>query len=181
MRTSLVLTVIGDDKPGIVEQLSDRIVASGANWEESRMSRLAGKFAGLLRVSVEADRAEALAGALRTLDAQGLTVVVERSAAAEAGGFRTIHLEVIGNDHPGIVHDIARVLAHHQVNIEDLETDVTSAPMSGEALFRARASVRVPPSVTVDQLRHVLEALAGELMVDLTLSDREPEQPAPGA
>ena len=181
MRTSLVLTVIGDDKPGIVEQLSDRIVASGANWEESRMARLAGKFAGLLRVSVEADRADALASALRTLTAQGLTVVVEGSTDRAAAAFRTIHLEVIGNDHPGIVHDIARVLAAHQVNIEDLETDVTSAPMSGEALFRARASLRVPPGVTVDRLRHVLEALAGELMVDLTLRDQEPEQRSQGA
>jgi glycine cleavage system regulatory protein len=53
--------------------------------------------------------------------------------------------------------------------------------MSGEALFRARARVRVPPSVTVEQLRHVLEALAGELMVDLTLSDQESEQPPQGA
>ena len=81
MRTSLVLTVIGDDKPGIVEQLSDRILATGANWEESRMARLAGKFAGLLRVSVDADHADTLAAALRSLDAGGLTVVVERSDA----------------------------------------------------------------------------------------------------
>ena len=64
MRRSLVLTVIGDDKPGIVEQLADQVLAAGGNWEESRMARLAGKFAGILRVSVDADRAEALAGEL---------------------------------------------------------------------------------------------------------------------
>lgn len=173
MRTSLVLTVIGDDKPGIVEQLADRVLATGANWEESRMARLGGKFAGLLRVSVDADRADALAATLRGLGAGGLTIVVERSADIQAGAARTIRLEVVGNDHPGIVRDISRVLAQHEVNIEELETDLTSAPMSGDALFRARATLRVPTTVTIARLRGILEALAGELMVDLALDDRQ--------
>jgi glycine cleavage system regulatory protein len=170
MRVSLVLTVIADDKPGIVERLSDRILAEGANWEESRMARLAGKFAGLLRVSLDAERADALAAKLKALD-PSITVVVERSADAYAGDFRTLRLDLIGNDHPGIVRDISRALAQHQVNIEELETDTTTAPMSGEALFRARATIHVPATVTFEQLRRVLESLAGELMVDLSLED----------
>ena len=174
MRTSLILTVIGDDKPGIVEQLSDRITATGANWEESRMARLAGKFTGLLRVSVDAAQADALAEQLRTVDPAGLTIVVERSVDPDAAPSRTIGLDVIGHDRPGIVRDISRVLAEHRVNIEELETDVTSAPMSGEALFRARPQLRFPPSVTVEWLRSQLEALAGELMVDVTLDDSAP-------
>jgi glycine cleavage system regulatory protein len=171
MRTSLVLTVIGDDKPGIVEQLSDRIRATGANWEESRMARLAGKFAGLLRVSVDAGQADALSARLRALDAGGLAIVVERSAQSAAQSPRLIWLELIGHDHPGIVHDIARALAQQGVNIEELETDLTSAPMSGDTLFRARATLSVPQTVSVEQLRSVLEALAGELMVDLALRE----------
>ena len=172
MRTSLVLTVIGDDKPGIVEQLSDRILATGANWEESRMARLAGKFAGVLRVSVEDQHADALAAQLRALGAGPLTVVVERGANPLQPSTQTLQLDVLGNDHPGIVRDISRVLAQHQVNIENLETEVTSAPMSGEALFHARATVRIPETITTDRLRSVLEALAGELMVDLTLGEQ---------
>jgi len=168
MHVSLVLTVIADDKPGIVERLSDQILGAGANWEESRMARLAGKFAGLLRVSIDEDRADALAARLKTL-APSLTVVVERSGEADTLDFRTLHLELLGHDRPGIVRDISRVLAQHQVNIEELETDTTTAPMSGEALFRARAILRIPSTVTIEQLRRVLESLAGELMVDLTL------------
>jgi glycine cleavage system regulatory protein len=174
MRTSLVLTVLGDDKPGIVEQLSDRITAAGANWEESRMAHLAGKFAGLLRVSVDADRADALATSLMTLDAGGLKVVVAPSGDSRASASRTLRLELVGNDHPGIIRDISRVLVQHQVNIEELETGVTSAPMSGEALFRARALLRIPSTITVDALVGVLEALAGELMVDLVVEHPEP-------
>lgn len=173
MRTSLVLTVLGDDKPGIVEQLSDRIAAAGGNWEESRMARLAGKFAGILRVSVDADRADALAASLTRVDPGGLAVVVEPSREADAGACRTLRLELLGNDHPGIIRDISRVLADHQVNIEELDTAVTSAPMSGEALFRARALLRIPSTITLDAIVGVLEALAGELMVDLAVEQPE--------
>lgn len=173
MRTSFVLTVIGDDRPGVVEQLSDRVLAAGGNWEESRMARLAGKFAGILRVSVDAEQADGLTSTLATFN-PSLTVVVERSGEKPEHAFRTLRLELVGNDHPGIVRDIARVLAQHQVNIEELETDVASAPMSGDTLFRARAHLRTPPTVALDTLRSVLEGLAGELMVDLTLDDSEP-------
>ena len=83
MRTSLVLTVIGTDRPGIVEQLSDRVLAADANWEESRMARLAGKFAGVLRVSVDADRADRLAADLQAVASGDLTVVIERSGEIE--------------------------------------------------------------------------------------------------
>ena len=171
MRTSLVLTVIGEDKPGIVERVSEPILAAGANWEESRMARLAGKFAGLLRVSVDADRADALTAGLTALERDGLKVVVERSAAGEAGTSRSLRLDLVGNDHPGIIRDISRVLARHHVNIEELETNVTSAPMSGETLFRARAHLRIPATVTFEFLRSQLERLAGELMVDVALED----------
>ena len=172
MRTSLVLTLIGDDKPGLVQQLADHVLAAGANWEESRMARLAGKFAGLLRVSVESGQADALTSRLTSSGVAGLTVVVEKSAAAESA-VRAIHLELIGHDHPGIIRNIARVLAAHHVNIEELETDTTSAPMSGDVLFRARATLSVPATMTIEQLRQELEALAGELMVDLTLDERK--------
>jgi glycine cleavage system regulatory protein len=166
MRTSLVLTIIGDDKPGIVEQLSDQVLATGANWEESRMARLGGKFAGLLRVTVDRARADALAAELTRSE-----TVVEQSGEPRAVSYRTVRLELLGHDRPGIVRDISRALAHHRVNIEELETDVTSAPMSGEALFRARVELGVPATVTTGMLRELLEAIAGELMVDLMLED----------
>ena len=171
MGTSLVVTVIGNDRPGIVERLSEVVLAAGANWEESRMARLAGKFAGILRISVAAN-ADALASALRALTSDGLTVVVEGSAEGPAETLRTVRLELVGNDHPGIIRDISKVLAQHQVNIEELETGVSGAPMTGEQLFRARVQLRLPAAVTTDWLRSRLEALAGELMVDVALDDQ---------
>ena len=173
MATSLVVTIIGNDRPGIVERLSEVVLAAGANWEESRMARLAGKFAGILRISVAAARADALAAGLRALASDGLTVVVESSGEVSAETFRTVRLELVGNDHPGIIRDISKVLAQHRVNIEELETSVSGAPMTGEQLFRARARLRLPAEVTADWLRGRLEALAGELMVDIALEQEK--------
>jgi glycine cleavage system regulatory protein len=171
MRTSLIVTVIGEDKPGIVEQVSDLVLAADANWEESRMARLAGKFAGILRVSVDPARASSLAAGLAGLEARGLKVVVEPGIVADDRGYRTIALELVGNDRPGIVRDISRLLAERGVNIEELETEITSAPTSGDALFHARARLRTPQTVAPHELRSVLESLAVDLMVDLTLDD----------
>jgi glycine cleavage system regulatory protein len=173
MRTSLVLTVIGADRPGIVEQLSNQVLAAGANWEESRMARLSGKFAGVLRVSVEADGANRLADALRALSSGDLTVVVEHSGAIDASSSRALGLEIVGQDRPGIVRDISHVLARHGANIEELETEVTSAAMSGESTFRARARVRLPDATSVEDVRSALEAMADNLLVDLELDERE--------
>ena len=173
MRTSLVLTVIGADRPGIVEQLSDQVLAAGANWEESTMARLAGQFAGLLRVSVDTDQADRLAAGLRALSSADLTIVVQRSGDVDAGRSLLLTLEIVGSDRPGIVRDISHVLARQGINIEELETSVTGAAMSGELLFRARARVRLPETRSVGEIREVLEALAGNLMVDLVFDDAD--------
>jgi glycine cleavage system regulatory protein len=169
VRASLVLTVIGSDRPGIVEQISDQVLAAGANWEESRMARLAGKFAGLLRISVDAAHADRLANLLRTLG--DLTVVVERSPDVDVSRLRVLSLEVVGNDRPGIIRDISHVLARHGVNIEELDTEVTGAAMSGEPVFRARARVRLPESADISAIRDTLEAMADHLMVDLEFGE----------
>ena len=169
MRTSLVLTVIGTDRPGIVEQISDQVLAAGANWEESQMARLAGKFAGLLRVSVDSAQADHLANLLRTVG--DLTVVVERSPDVDVSRLRSLSLQLVGNDRPGIVRDISHVLARHGANIEELETEVTGAAMSGEPVFHAHARVRLPASADIDTIRYALEAMADYLMVDLEFGE----------
>jgi len=169
--TSLVLTVIGPDRPGLVEALSRTVAAHGANWLESRMAHLGGQFVGLLRVAVSAERADALADALRALDGHGLRVTVATADAPSDGEGRTISLELVGQDRPGIVRDVSRELAALGVNVEELETACTSAPMSGESLFRATARLRLPAELGADTLRSVLEKIADELMVDVALEE----------
>jgi|1186.fasta_scaffold179968_2 glycine cleavage system regulatory protein len=168
---TFVLTVIGDDRAGVVSALSEPITASGGNWERSQLARLAGKFAGIVEASVADERYDALVAALSALESAGLHVTIERSdppevEPTEVQGFL---LELLGNDRPGIVAEVSAVLTAHDVSIEELVTEVRDAPMAGGTLFEARAILVAPPSRT-ESVRAALEALADELMVDLTLT-----------
>jgi glycine cleavage system regulatory protein len=145
---SLVLTVIGPDRPGLVELLARTVAEHEANWLESRMSHLEGQFAGLLRVSVASDRTAALSKALAELEALGLRVMTRTSEGPSLPpSHRSLRLELVGQDRPGIIRDLSRALAARRVN--------------------------VPRDVSLDELRETLETIANELMVDLTLDDPE--------
>jgi len=169
--TSLVLTVIAPDKPGLVELLSQTVAAHQGNWLESSMSRLAGKFAGILTVSVPQQQSEALINALSELETQGLKVVAERSQEPEQSpAFSSITLSLIGHDKQGIVKEISQALAANKVNVERLSTELTSGSMSAEELFKAQADLLVPTSVDLDDLQQSLEDIASDLMVDITIN-----------
>lgn len=174
MNTSIVLSVLCDDRPGIIETLSDVLASNGGNWAESSMLSLAGKFAGILLAQVPENRADDFIAALEALDADGIKVVAEISKGVDVpGDARYVALELVGQDRPGIVHEITEVLARHAVNVQELETTVQSASMSGESLFLAHARVYIPSGADTDKLREELEELANELMVDLSLESPE--------
>ncbi|MBM4265102.1 MAG: ACT domain-containing protein [Deltaproteobacteria bacterium] len=172
MKTSLVLTCIGPDRHGLVEALARAVAEHDGNWVESRMARLAGKFAGVLRVDLPEERAADLTKALEGLSGAGLRVTVEPSREEESRApSRLVQLALVGRDRPGIVRDVSRVLAARGVNVEELETECTSAPESGEPLFQANATLHVPEALSTDDLRTALEEIANDLMVDVVLED----------
>jgi glycine cleavage system regulatory protein len=168
---TLVLTVIGPDRRGIVDNLSEVLHAHGGNWEESRMARLGGQFAGILLVHVPAEQADGLVEAMSGLEAKGLSVVVQQSDDRRAPE-RHLQVAVVGADRPGIVRKIAAAIAEHGANIEELATRTESAPMSGELLFHATASLSAPEGIDLDALQARLEGIATDLMVDLEISAR---------
>ena len=174
MDTTVVLTIIGADRPGVVDLLANTVARMGGSWLESRMAQLGGRFAGILRVSVPAGAAPGLRAALAALKAQGLTVVVEDGADDTAFGVRRMRLELVGHDHPGIVRDLSSTLAARGVNVVELETGLSSAPMSGERLCRAEAELEVPTTTDLSELRTALAALEDALVVDIVLGDAPP-------
>lgn len=168
----LVLTFVGDDRPGLVNAVSERIAAFGGTWLQSSSARLAGKFAGILLVNAPEDRARDLEQALRGLATAGLHLTVERGAAEPASpSGRLITLDILGNERSGIVRDVTQALGALGVNIEEFESGVESAAFTGIEMFRARARLRAPADVLPDRLRRALERLAGEIMVDLTVGE----------
>jgi methionyl-tRNA formyltransferase len=177
--TSLVVTAIGGDRPGIVSLLSERARGFGANWAGSRMSNLAGQFAGMVHFEVPPENADALANALRALGSSGLRVVIEKSEAPPVpAGRRIVKLELEGADRPGIVRDLSADLAARGISIDDLHTEIVSGPMSDGHRFQVKAMLLVPQDVSNDELRQRLGALASEMMVDIALGDRPAEAQA---
>ena len=165
----LVLTAIGDDRAGLVSALADVVAEHGGNWERSQMAELAGKFAGIVLVSVPDDRSDHLIAALEPL--QGMLDVTAQVGIGEQPESKRLTLELMGTDRPGIVREISQILARHDVSIDQLTTGTRDAPMAGGILFEAWAVLEVPAGVAADTLRAALEAVANELMVEIELED----------
>jgi glycine cleavage system regulatory protein len=165
----LIVTVSASDKPGVVEQLAECVAEHGGNWLESRLSHMAGQFAGILRVSAPADAHQPLRSALEGLSAKGIRVLFAEAVPETAPEWKPIAMELVGNDRPGIVRDVTRVLTEQGVNLEHLVTTVEPAPMSSETLFRAHAVLGLPLDLSLDVLQQRLETLADDLMVELHL------------
>lgn len=166
--TTLILTVAGADRPGLVAAVADVVDAHGGNWENSSLAELAGTFAGVIEVSVAADRTAELEQALRALEGL-LTVAVHTGSDATASDDRLLEIRVLGNDRPGIVREISGVLNTHALSIEELATETRDAAMAGGRLFEASVTAKVPASVDLDALQADLERLATEIQVDITL------------
>ena len=169
--TTLVLAVIGDARSGLVSALSGAIADHGGSWERSQMARLAGKFAGIVVVSVADEKVAALTDAVRSLD--GLLEVSAHPGAdvrVDSGTEQLLTIDLLGNDRPGIVHEVSSVLNRHKLSIEMMETHTREAPMAGGQLFEAHIVVKVPAAADPDSLRSDLERLATELLVDIALS-----------
>lgn len=168
--TSLVLTILGQDRPGLVDSIAQTVAEHDGNWVESRMAHLAGQFAGILRIDVEESRAAELSTALQTLTSAGLESVVHSVPVVAATSENpVVRLSLVGQDRPGIVREISRVLAAHGVNVEELNTECRRAANSGQEIFQADAQLRLPTGFSTDLLRVALEQVASDMMVDLSL------------
>lgn len=164
MRSSLILTLSGADRPGLVESVAEVVRDHGGNWEESRMARLAGQFAGVVHVTVPSERLDSLANAVRQVE--GLTVTLRGGEQSESSG-EVYELELVGADHEGIVSRVSSVLASGGVSIEELWTGREEAPHAGGMVFRARATLRAPSRRDMERIREALEKLAAEVMVEI--------------
>ena len=181
MLATLVMTVIGADRPGLVQMVAACVADHGGNWLESRMCHLGGQFAGILRVEVARERRDELVNALRTLEVDGLRIIMHAEGGVAAGlagsgqagrglargSLATV--EIVGQDRPGILRSVSGVFAQHGVNVEELSSERVSAPMGGGTLFQARATVLVPAAVKLAVVRADLEQIATDLMVDVKL------------
>jgi glycine cleavage system regulatory protein len=172
MQIPLVMTIIGPDRAGLVESVARAVAEHNGNWLESRMCRLGGEFAGLLRVEIPAEKKSLLLAALAELQKDGLQIVI-RAAEPRTGSAtgRQTKLEIVGSDRPGIVREITSALARANVNVEEFFSEVSSAPMSGETLFKASARLQLPERCDLAALKKDLEKIAADLLVDVSFGE----------
>ncbi|KRB79882.1 amino acid-binding protein [Sphingomonas sp. Root710] len=170
MTQSVILTVVGSDRPGLTRAIADAVFAAGGNWLESHLSRLGGKYVGSVLVELPEERLGELEAAAKAIDAVGLNVaIVPSSPAGSARHGEPFGIEIVGQDRPGIVREVTTVLAGLDVNIEDFTTAIEDSAWSGAPLFRGKARLLVPAGVSTDQVREALERISGEIMVDVTV------------
>ncbi len=165
METAAVLTCISQDRPGLVNAISEAIAASGGNWLESRLEHLAGQFAGIILIRLADERIPALTQALQALP--GLNITIARGTTEPEPALEPLVLEILGHDRPGIVRDVTQAITKLGVNIEEFSSSIESAPFTGEDMFRAVLKLGLPEHVSSDEVRRVLERLADEIMVDV--------------
>jgi glycine cleavage system regulatory protein len=174
MHTTLVITVLATDRPGVVHTLSETLMAHKANWIDSRMANLADKFAGLVQISVPTDQLNGLKAKLQALhdaDNQLHILMEEANIVVETVPRSNLSLELLGADRPGIIDDITAALTSLNVNINNLETEQREASMSSELLFYASLQLGLPEGVSDDDVKDSLEALSDQFMVDLIFAD----------
>lgn len=167
MKKTLVLTLIGEDRPGLVELVSQLVAERQGLWLESQFSRLGGTFAGILQISVPADQVMPLETELRAMVGQGLRVMIEEGVKPDSDPCYPLSLRFVGQDRSNIVAEISEVLSRFRVTVLSLNSHCAPAPMSSEVLFHADFEVQVPVSVGCERLSEALEELTPELMVDL--------------
>jgi len=171
--TRLILSVTGSDRPGLTQALAGAVLSAGGNWLESHLSRLGGLYVGSVLVELEPSQVEALRAAVREVDAQGLEVRIAPALETTGPVGDTARFSLVGQDRPGIVHQVTAALSRLGANIEDFDTRLSVEPHSGAPLFHMEARLRLPPSLRTDAVQAALEDISAEIMVDVSVSDAD--------
>lgn len=172
MALHYILSVISDDKPGIVKAIAELVAGHGGSWLESRLAELDGKFAGVIRISVEEAQSQPLQDALVSLKSKGIVIQAEPlSCVRQEESPHLASFSLVGPDRTGIVRELAHAFAQYNINVEELSTHCSSMPYSGEPLFEAEGVIKLPKEGGLEPLMEHLDAIASELGLDIHLEE----------
>jgi len=173
MHKNIVLTLTGHDRVGIVKEITNLLVKYGGNVETSRMARLGGEFAMLALISMNDQNLPTLEAELQKLHDEGFQISLlqtDDNHAQKYTGWLPYQIEILGADHEGIIYEITQHLAQQGINIEDMETTTTPAPMSGTPLFTMQATVLVPPNLPFHTWSDTLDEIGDRLNVNINVA-----------
>lgn len=170
-KTYLVISALGEDQPGIVNQLSKLILDHGCNIEDSRMAVLGGEFAAILLVEGKWNTLAKIEHALPELENQlGMTIIAKRTGPRRSqGNLLPYGVDVVAMDHPGIVYNLAGFFAERRINIEDMSTASYAAPHTGTPMFSVHMTVGIPSEIQIAALREEFMDYCDALNLDAVL------------
>ena len=163
----MIFTLVGQDKPGLVDSLAQTVYQLGGNWLASNFSHMAGHFAGFVQVDLPLEKHQALIDAFSQHPDLQIHLVQGEETSSSTSQSATV--EIMGNDKPGIVQELTSVLSQFNINISRFDSSCSSAPNWGSSLFKATAEVEIPDNFDLDPLREALEEIANDLVVDIDL------------
>ena len=166
---NLIISAVGSDRPGIVSEISGVITSHGGNVEESRMSRLGSDFAIIMLVTVAPDWEESLEVALKSITE--LTITTKPTNLSQVGDGKQFRIDLSGADNEGIVKVLSKYLAEKSINILEMETHTSQAPVSGTPLFNLNAFVSIPNDVEEKLIQADLSQIAQDLGVEIQLGN----------
>jgi glycine cleavage system regulatory protein len=166
-----ILTFIGDDRPGYVNEIAEVVRQNHGNWLESRMVKLGGKFAGLVRIEAPTDKITELKQALADLAHNEFSISIEDLNEVAPNDNLKYELDILGNDRPGIIHEISLALSEHNINLVEVSSDVSPAPMSGIPMFSCSALVEISPAIALEAVDEQLTEIADGLGVEIRLEE----------
>jgi len=168
MSTSLVLTISAHDRPGIMSRISTTITTHGGNWLESRMARLAGQFVGIICITCTKENEPHLKSSLESLVGEGILVhILGEGDLSDYPFTRHMRIDIFGNDRPGIVSQLAKAISHAGANIEELNTSIESAAMSGQNIFHACGTICIPESCDDELIITAIESISDDLTIEV--------------
>lgn len=174
MIAQIIITVIADDRPGVVETLADIIARLNGNWLESQLMNIHGKFSGIVAVAIPESRLSELQNDLDQLADQGFAIASQRvNQLPNKRNLKPFKLTIVGPDRPGIVKEVSSALANRGINLTKLTSECSSMPWSGEPMFTAQGLAHIPQHVNMVELDDDLDAIAEELGLDIALEDRQ--------
>lgn len=165
-----VLTVTGSDRPGLTSELSEAVLAAKGNWKEGHLSRLGGLYVGSVLVEIDPAQQSTLEQAIGKIDG-GLEVRLSKAESDDDTGGSLLLFELVGQDRPGIINEVSKVLAGLGANIESLSSGEEMGAWGGEHLFRAEVLAILPEGVSPEQGQAALEEISSEIMVDFSFEN----------
>ena len=177
---SLIISAVGSDRPGIVSELSGAITSHGGNIEKSRMTRLGSDFTIIMLVTVDSNWQESLMVALQAIKELSITIKCTESSNTVITGKNghvttgdNFEIALGGADNEGIVQVLSKYLAGRSINILEMETHISNAPITGTPLFNLVAIITIPDNRDLAEIQSDLTLIAKKLGVEIIVNQSE--------